>query len=194
MSLSNQAITAQTGRKRSIATKILVVASISLIAGLLIVGVAALYLAKNELVSLQKKNSINAANIIADDIKKDMLADDMSKLVDAKIKDVIEHKQALSLTIFNEKGVERGGSSKDNPSVTKAIQSGQPEINEKSENGIHILEAYLPLANEERCQKCHDKDVKMLGVLKLNSSIEQAYEATQSSGLYLVASGGWRPS
>ena len=185
MSLSSQAMTAQTGRKRSIATKILVVAAISLIAGLLIVGAAALYLAKNELVSLQKKNSINAANIIADDIKKDMLADDMSK-ADSKIKDVIEHKQALSLAIFNEKGEERGGSAKDNLFVTKAIQSGRPEINEKSENGIHILEAYLPLANEERCQKCHDKDVKMLGVLKLNSSIEQAYEATQSSGLYLV--------
>jgi methyl-accepting chemotaxis protein len=66
------------------------------------------------------------------------------------------------------------------------MQSGQPEINEKSENGIHILESYLPLANEERCQKCHDKDVKMLGVLKLNSSIEQAYEATRSSGFYLA--------
>jgi methyl-accepting chemotaxis protein len=185
MSLSNQAMTAQTGRKRSIATKIILVASISLISGLLIVGFASLYLAKEELVSLQVKNSINAANIIADEIKKNMLADDMKK-VDSNIKDVTEHNQALSLTVFDEKGVERGGGSKENPSVTKAILSGQPEINEKSEKGIHILETFLPLANEERCQKCHDKDVKMLGVLKLNSSIEQAYEATQSSGFYLA--------
>jgi methyl-accepting chemotaxis protein len=185
MSLSSQAMTAQTGRKGSIATKILLVASISLICGLLIVGVAALYLSKEELVSLQMKNSINAAKIIADDIKKDMLADDMTK-VDSKIKEVTEHKQALSLTIFDEKGVERGGGSKENPSVMMAIRNGQPEISEKSENGIHILEAFLPLANEERCQKCHDKDIKVLGVLKLNSSIEQAYEATQSSGFYLV--------
>ncbi len=131
------------------------------------------------------KNSINAAKIIADEIKKDMLADDMKK-VDSDIKEVTEHNQALSLTIFDEKGVERGGGSKENPSVAKAIQSGQTEINETSENGIHILEAYLPLANEERCQKCHDKDVKMLGVLKLNSSIEQAYEATQSSGFSIL--------
>jgi methyl-accepting chemotaxis protein len=181
-------MSAQTGRTISIATKILFVAVISVVFGLLIVGGAALYLAKEELVSLQMKNSINAANIIADDIKKDMLADDMTK-VDSKIKEVTEHKQALSLTIFDEKGVERGGGSKENPSVIKAIQSGQTEINEKSDNGIHILEAYLPLANEERCQKCHDKDVKMLGVLKLNSSIEQAYDATKSSSLFLVISG-----
>ncbi len=185
MSVSNRTITAQTGRKKSIATKILLVASISIIAGLLIVGVAALYLAKHELVSLQKKNSINAANIIADDIRDVMLADN-AKLADEKIKEVTEHKQALSLTIFNEKGVERGGVSKDNPSVAKAIQSGQTEINEKTENGTHMLETYLPLANEERCQKCHDKDVKILGVLKLNSSIEQAYDATNSSGFFLV--------
>ena len=123
MSLSNQAMTAQTGRKRSIATKIILVASISLISGLLIVGFASLYLAKEELVSLQVKNSINAANIIADEIKKNMLADDMKK-VDSNIKDVTEHNQALSLTVFDEKGVERGGGSKENPSVTKAILSG----------------------------------------------------------------------
>jgi methyl-accepting chemotaxis protein len=73
--------------------------------------------------------------------------------------------------------------------VAKAIQSGQPEINEKSENGIHVLEAYLPLANEERCQKCHEKETKVLGVLKLNSSIEQAYDANRSSTYYLVACG-----
>jgi methyl-accepting chemotaxis protein len=188
MSLSSPGISTQTGRKGSIATKILVVASISLIASLFVVSVVALYLAKDHLVSLQKKNSVNAANIIADDIKTIMLADN-SKLVEEKIKEVTEHKQALSLAVFNDKGVEHGSGSKDNPSVAKVIQSGQPEINEKSENGIHVLEAYLPLANEERCLKCHDKDTKILGVLKLDSSIEQAYDATISSTYYLVAWG-----
>ncbi len=53
MSVSNQAMTAQPGRNKSIATKILLVASISLIYGLLIVGFAALYLAKKGLVSLR---------------------------------------------------------------------------------------------------------------------------------------------
>ncbi len=188
MPASNSNVSSQTVKKGSIATKILFVASIALISGLLIVGGAALYMAKHELVSLQKKNSINAANIIADDIRTIMLADN-SKLVDAKIKEVNEHKQALSLAIFNEKGEERGSLSKDNPFVAKAIQSGQPEVIEKSENGIHILESYLPLANEERCKSCHDKETKILGVLKLNSSIEQAYEATKSSSIFLVVWG-----
>jgi methyl-accepting chemotaxis protein len=185
MSLSSQAMSAQSGRKRSIATKIILIASISLVSGLFIVGGAALYMSKHELVSLQKKNSINAANIIADDIRNVMLSDN-AKLADEKIKEVTEHKQALSLTIFDEKGKERGGGSKDNPFVAKVLQSGQTEINEKSDNDTHILETYLPLANEERCLKCHDKDVKMLGVLKLNSSIEQAYEATKNSSFFLV--------
>jgi hypothetical protein len=94
LSVSNQTFSTQTGRKGSIVTKILLVASISLIAGLLIVSVVALYLMKNQLVSLQKKNSVNAANIIADDIRTSMLADN-SKLVDEKIKEVTEHKQVL---------------------------------------------------------------------------------------------------
>jgi methyl-accepting chemotaxis protein len=166
----------------------LLVASIALIAGLFTVGGAALYLAKHELVSLQTKNSMNVANLIADDIKTCMLDDDMKK-VDAKIKEVIELKRALSLSVFNEKGEERGNSSNSNPIVAKTIQNGQAETHKTSVNGTHIIESYLPMVNEERCQKCHDKNVRILGVLKLNSSIEDAYDATERSGYVLAICG-----
>lgn len=188
MSESGPVSAVRAGRRTFIAHKILFVAAISLIAGLVIVGGAALYMAKQGLVSLQTANSINAANMIADDLKDDMLADDMKK-VDAKIKEVTERKRALSLAVYNEKGEERGSGAKGNAAVAKVIQSGQPVIDEKSENGIHILETCLPLVNEDRCKGCHDKDTKVLGALKFNVSIEPAYDATRRSGYFLAISG-----
>jgi len=180
-----QSTSTRTGSRISIAHKILFVAAIALVSGLVIVSCAALYLAKQGLVSLQTANSINAANIIGDDLKTDMLADDMKK-VDAKIKEVIEHKQALALTIFNEAGEERGTGAKDNPSAAKVIKSGQALINEKTENGTHIIETFLPLLNEDRCKSCHGKDTQVLGALKFSSSIEQAYVANKRSSFFLV--------
>ena len=185
MSDISQSVTPRTGQRISIAYKILFVAVISLVSGLVIVSGAALYLAKQGLVSLQTENSINAANIIGDDLKNDMLADDMKK-VDAKIKEVIEHKQALSLTIFNESGDERGSDVKGNHSAVKAIKSGQSVVDEKYEKGTHFIETYLPLLNDDRCQSCHGKDTKVLGAIKFSSSIEQAYIANKRSSMFLV--------
>ena len=183
-----KAMLMQTESSRSLTYKILLVAAISLVSGLIIVGGAALYLAKNELVSLQVKNSMNTANMICDDVKKFMLEPDIRK-IDTKIKDVVEHKQLMALSIFNSKGEERGSGVKDNPSVAKAIQLGQAVVNEKTENGIHVLEIFAPLVNEERCKACHAKDLHILGVLKLTSGIEQAYDATKRSGIILAVCG-----
>ena len=95
-----KSILGQSESRISIAYKILLVASISLICGMVIVGGAALYLAKKELVSLQVKNSNITANMISDDVKFIMLEADIKK-IDARIKEIVEHKQLLSLSIFN---------------------------------------------------------------------------------------------
>jgi methyl-accepting chemotaxis protein len=180
-----KSILGQSESRISIAYKILLVASISLICGMVIVGGAALYLAKKELVSLQVKNSNITANMISDDVKFIMLEADIKK-IDARIKEIVEHKQLLSLSIFNNRGEERGDGTKNNPSVAEAIQSEQTIIKEKTENGIHILETFSPLLNEERCKGCHEKDGKVLGVIKLTTSIEQAYDANKHSSIILV--------
>ena len=185
MSQSSRTSFGQTGVRFSLASKILFVAVVSLVFGLIIVGGSALYLAKIELVSLQKNNSANAANIICDEVKMNMLANDAKK-VDATIKELIEHKRVLSLSIFNDKGVERGTGAKGNASVDRTIQSGQEITNEISESGVSVIETFMPLLNEERCKACHDKELKVLGVLKLNSSIEQAYNATRHSSIIIA--------
>ena len=185
MSDSKRAIAGRTGPRVSLAYKIMSVATASLIAGQALVGSAALHLAKLELVSLQKENSTNAASIICDEVKMDMLAGDAKK-VDTTIKELIGQNRALSLVIFNEKGEERGSGAKGNHFVAGAIQNGRAITSEKSENGTHVLETYMPLLNEQRCQGCHDRDTKVLGVLKLNSSIERAYAASKRSGIILV--------
>ena len=178
----------RTGRETSIATKILLTASIALITGLLIVGGAALFLEKQALVGLQRENSLTFVNVMGDDIKTAMLADDMKK-VDAYIKDVIDRKRALAFSIYNDKGEERGSGTKGNALVAEVLKNNKPASSESTQNGIHVLETIVPLPNEERCQGCHEKEIKMLGVLKLNTSIEQGYTASKKATFWLLISG-----
>lgn len=178
----------RTGRRTGIATKILVAATLALVTGLVIVGGSALYLEKLALVGLQKENSMTFANVMGDDIKTAMMADDMKK-VDDYIKDIIEKKRAMAFAIYNENGEERGRGAKGDPLVARVLKSGKPESSETITKGIHTLETVLPLTNEERCQSCHDKETKILGALKLNTSIEQGYEAGREATLLLIVSG-----
>ena len=178
----------RTGRRTGIATKILVAATLALVTGLVIVGGAALYLEKQALVGLQKENSMTFVNVMGDDIKTAMMADDMKK-VDEYIKDIIGKKRAMAFAIYNEKGEQRGSGAKGDPLVAEVLKSSKPASSETIFKGIHTLETVLPLPNEERCQSCHDKETKILGALKLNTSIEQGYEASREATLLLVISG-----
>lgn len=179
---------ARTGRRTGIASKILLVASLALITGLLIVGGAALFLEQQALVNLQRDNSLMFVNVMGDDIKIAMMADDMKK-VDAYIKDVIDKKRAVAFSIYNENGEERGSKAKGDALVTEVLKNNKTVSIESRQNGTHILETILPLPNEERCQSCHDKETKMLGALKLNTSIEPAYAASKKATYLLLVSG-----
>ncbi len=178
----------RTGRKTGIATKILLAASLALITGLVIVGSAALYLEKQALVGLQRDNSLVFVNIMGDDIKTAMMADDMKK-VDTYIKDVLQKNRAVGFSIYNEKGDERGSGVKGDALVAEVLKSNKATSSEGKQNGIHILETIIPLPNEERCQGCHDKDTKMLGALKLNTSLDQGYAASRKATIMLLISG-----
>lgn len=176
------------GRKTGIATKILLAASVALITGLVIVGCAALYLEKQALVGLQRDNSLTFVNVMGDDIKIAMMADDMKK-VDSYIKEVIEKKRAVAFSIFNEKGEERGSGTKGDALVAEVMKSGKTASEVEMRNGVHVMETILPLLNEERCQSCHDKGIKMLGALSLSTSIEQGYAASREATGWLLVSG-----
>ena len=176
------------GRKTGIALKILLAASLALVTGLAIVGGAALYLERQALVGLQRENSLTTATIMGDDIKEAMMADDMKK-VDAYIKEKVERKEAVGFSIYNEKGEERGKGTKGDALIAGVMQSNKDASSEGIEKGMHVLETVLPLPNEERCQKCHDKETKMLGALKLSTSIEQGYAASRKATLWLLAAG-----
>jgi len=179
----------QAGRRTGIATKILLVATLALITGLVILGGSALYLEKQALVGLQRDNSLAFVNIMGDDIKSAMMAGDMKK-VDDYIKEVIEQKRALAFSIYNDKGELRGNKTKGDELVTNVMRNNKPASFEKTLNGTHVLDTILPLANEERCQACHSKETMMLGALKLTTSIEQGYSSSKKAALWLLASGG----
>ena len=176
------------GRRTGIATKILMAATMALLTGLLIVGGAALYLEKQALVGLQRENSLAFVNFMGDDIKNAMMADDMKK-VDAYIKEVIARKRAGVFSVYNEKGEERGSGAKGDALVAEVLRSNKPSISEGLKNGAHFFETILPLPNEARCQSCHDKETKMLGALKLETSIEQGYAASRKATFWLLVAG-----
>ena len=178
----------RTGSKIGIATKILLAATIALVTGLVIVGGAALFLEKQSLVGLQRENSMTFVNIMGDNIKSAMMADDMKK-VDSYIKEVIDRKYAVGLNIYSEKGVERGSGAPGGPLVDEVIKSNKPANSDIVQNGTHVLETILPLPNEERCQGCHGKDSQVLGALKLNTNIEQGYDASRKTAFWLLVSG-----
>jgi methyl-accepting chemotaxis protein len=179
---------ARPGIRTGIATKILLAATLALITGLVIVGGAALYLEKQALVGLQRENSLTFVSVMGDDIKVAMMADDMKK-VDAYIKDVIEKKRAVSLSIYNEKGDERGSGVKGDTLVSEVLKSNKINNSEGMQDNTHFLETIMPLPNEERCQGCHDKETKVLGALKLRTSIEQGYAASRKATIWLLVSG-----
>ena len=187
--LTTTAATKGTGKaKSSIAARILLVATITLIGGLAIIGGAALYLEHQALIGLQRENNLQFANVMADDIKNAMMADDMKK-VDAYTKEIIEHKRALALSVFNEKGDQRGSGAKGDALVIEVLKSGKPAATEALKGDLHILETVLPLVNEERCQTCHGKETAILGALKLDTSIEQGYAASRKAAWWLAIAG-----
>lgn len=177
-----------TSKRSSIATKILMTASLSLVTGLLIVVGAALYLEKQALVRLERENSLTVVNMMADSISSAMMADDMKK-VDSYIKEMIDKKRVLAVAVYNEKGEERGTGAKGDRLVTESLQSNKLVSSEVVKNNIHILETILPLPNEVRCQSCHDKEIKVLGALKLNTSVEEGYAASSAAAVWLFGAG-----
>jgi methyl-accepting chemotaxis protein len=164
-------------------------ATLALITGLVIVGGAALYLEKSALVGLQRANSLTLVDVLGDEIKTAMVTGDMKK-VDSSIKEVIEGKRALAFSIYNDKGEERGSGAMGDSLVAEVQRSNKPASFEGIQNGRHILETILPLPNEVRCQSCHDKGLKVLGTLKLTTSIEQGYAASRKATFWLLIAGG----
>ena len=179
---------ARAGSRIGISAKILLAASLALITGLLIVGCAALYLERQALVGLQRENSLSIVDLLSGDIKTAMMADDMKK-VDTYVKEIIQGKKAVAFNIYNDKGEERGTGTKGDPLVAEVLKSNKAANSEGMLNGTHILETILPLANEERCQACHDKETKVLGALKLITLTEQGYAASTKAAIWLLASG-----
>ncbi len=169
----------------SVSNKIMFAALLILVASLLAVSISTTHLTKKQLIKLQMVNSTNSAKIIGSDIKDYMLSGDRAK-IDAKIREIIENKQLASVALYNAEGLERGSKSRGDELIFSALKSGQQVDREVVENGTHLLEINMPLANEERCKQCHGADVKFNGVLKLRTSVEQAYEATKETSFLLA--------
>jgi len=169
--------------------KILAIIGFTLLVGITIVGLLALWLQYQASMDLQEKNSRTMSAVIINEIGEFMMKDD-SKSV-AKLAQVAkEQKFGFDLAIFNSEG--KQSSALDVPAnqeVLKALAAGKVQETRQVENGIHTMRAVVPLVNEERCKQCHDAKEKYRGAIVLTSSMENGYQSALRLVYILVAAG-----
>lgn len=167
--------------------KILAIIGLNLSIGITVVGCLAIWLQYNSSINLQKKNSRNMEAVIHDEISTFMMKDD-SKSVANLAKVAKERNFGFDIRIFGKDGKE-GATGAANPEVGAALASGKRVETTQVENGVHTLRAIVPMANEARCQECHDAADKYLGAMVLTSSLQDGYTSAMKMIYLLLAAG-----
>jgi methyl-accepting chemotaxis protein len=176
--------------KNKLMHKILAIIGVTLFIGINIVGLLAIWLQYQASMKLQVANSHTMSKVLINEIGEFMMKED-SKAVANLAKVAKEQKFGFALKVFDPQGRESGvtGESAANPEVVKALAAGTTQEKRVVENGEHQLRSAVPLANEERCQKCHDSKEKYLGAILLTSSLEEGYQSALRMTWLLVAAG-----
>jgi len=175
--------------KSKLIYKVLGIIAATMFVGFAAMGVIAIWIEYRATMDLQINNSRNLSAVIAKNINDLMMKGEASE-VEAYIKELKAKGFVRDLKVFNEEGKSAGQGSKDaNPAIVKAIASGKILEQELKQDGIHALSASIPLANEERCKKCHDAAPKFLGAILLDTSLEDGYVSAWRLTLMLSAAG-----
>jgi len=173
--------------KNKLMHKILAIIGISLFIGITIVGFLAIWLQYRSTMELQAKNSRTMEAVITDEISSFMMKDD-SKGVMNLAKVAKEKNFGFDIAIYSKEGKDTA-SGKLNQEVEKSLSAGKRTESRQTENGIHTLRSVVPLANEVRCQECHDAADKYLGAILLTSSLEEGYQSALRMTIILLAAG-----
>ncbi|HJV66526.1 MAG TPA: methyl-accepting chemotaxis protein [Geomonas sp.] len=171
--------------KNKVMHKILAIIGVTLFFGLSVVGVLAIWLQYQASMDLQQKNSRIMSKVIINEICEFMVKDDSKAVLN--LARVAKDQFGFDVKIYHNDGRD-GSSSAANPEVLKALASGRAVETRRTENGVHVLRAVVPLVNEERCKQCHDAGDKYRGALLLTSSMEEGYRsAMRMISLLLLA-------
>lgn len=169
--------------------KVLGIIAVTLFAGFAAMGGLALWIEYRSTMDLQVNNSRNLAAIIAKSFTDYMMRGE-AREIDAYVRDIREKRFVQDMKIFDTDAKEVNGDAQGaNPFIAQAIATGKPVEQVQKKFGNYFLRVAFPLANEERCKKCHDTAPRFLGGILLDTSMEVGYASARKLSLTLTAAG-----
>ncbi|BDV42024.1 methyl-accepting chemotaxis protein [Geotalea uraniireducens] len=173
--------------RKKLALKVLAILGITLSIGFATLGVVAGWLQFKSSLDLQMKNTRTMASILTRDIDEYMMKGDSTE-VNRYIAEAKKKNFFVDLQIFNGEARDANGSPQAPPNsqMKAALASGKAVEVQSTINGIRALSVAFPLANEKRCQSCHDAGPAFLGGFILTTSLEQGYASARSLSISLA--------
>ena len=159
-----------------IARKIFTVLIVTMVSGFFFLGVSSLWFEYHSTMGFATKNARNIAAIIVKGIDNDMMrgnAQDLQK----HFNDIKQSRAVVDVRGYRHDGRAVGESSAgDEQLIRQCFEKGEPVERKVSADGSYSLVTALPLVNEERCQRCHDRSQKYTGALLLTTSLRDGHE------------------
>nr|3B47_A Chain A, Methyl-accepting chemotaxis protein [Geobacter sulfurreducens] len=134
----------------------------------------------NAIMDLQTRNTRGLSTLVVRDIGELMMAGDMA-VIERYVADVRGKGAVLDLRIYDAAG-RPAGKKQDAPDgeVQAALTSGATAEKRHKVDGRHVLSFIVPLANEVRCQSCHEQGARFNGAMLLTTSLEEGYAGARN--------------
>ena len=169
--------------------KVLGIIAATLFVGFAAMGITSIWLEYRAIMDLQAHNSSYLSSVIAKNIT-DLMLKGEAREIEAYILELKKTGLVRDLRVFNAEGkAGQGAGAEANSVIVQAIADGKTLHQVQKQQGIHSLVTAIPLANEERCKKCHESAPRFLGGILLDTSLEEGYASAKSLTLMLSAAG-----
>lgn len=167
--------------------KVLAAIALTLTVGFACLGVLSLYLSYNSMMELQRNSARQAAAMIIHDLVELKMRGDFEEFK-KYVDEVIKRGGALKIQIFRSDGAEYGGN--DNSElIRKAVTAGTQQEENFDFQGKSALRLAIPMANEARCNSCHEAGPKFMGGLQLTTSVEEGVVKAKNLAIILTGVG-----
>ncbi|BEH09108.1 MULTISPECIES: methyl-accepting chemotaxis protein [Geobacter] len=172
-----------------LAFKVLAIIGITLFLGFAALGITSIWLEYTAIMDLQTRNTRGLSTLVVRDIGELMMAGDMA-VIERYVADVRGKGAVLDLRIYDAAG-RSAGKKQDAPDgeVQAALTAGVTAEKRHKVDGRHVLSFIVPLANEMRCQSCHEQSVRFNGAMLLTTSLEEGYSGARKLTMALALVG-----
>lgn len=130
-------------------------------------------------------------------LEQSMLIGDPSYTQETMMRIIKQEKLVTELTLYNSEGFVAAASEVTQLSqkgnlneLDDALSSGKTSIYAEQRSGLHELSVITPVTNKDECQSCHNKDVKVLGAVKVSLDASFVGEQARQQTMFLIILAG----